>query len=123
MTAGDLSATDITAVDIVATGSYTGGSSVFGDGGVTDYTEFSGTGLMTMYGNARVKNELILESSSFRIPAANPANEGEIQMAGSTIYTPVLEFDPTGVGADEQIFLFQHMPQKTACSSANRTPV
>ena len=66
---------------------------------------------MTMYGDARVKNELVLDASVFRIPLTNPAAEGELQIAGSTIYHPVFEFDPTGAGADEQLFLFVHMPE------------
>ena len=110
-TTGILTALGFTTTGDVIAGTVTAGGSTFGDGGTTDYTKFSDLGAMTMYGDARVKNELVLDASVFRIPLTNPAAEGELQIAGSTIYHPVFEFDPTGAGADEQLFLFVHMPE------------
>ncbi len=77
----------------------------------TNETQIGSTGNITLHGSARVRNEIVLDMASIKIPATNPAGLGEVQMAGSTIYTPVFEFDPTGVGADEQLFISQHMPE------------
>ena len=86
------------------------GTAGFGDDADNE-TLFASDGFQTMAGSARVTNEIILNASSIRIPTTNPAALGEIQIAGSTIYTPVYEFDPTGAGADEQLFISEHMPE------------
>lgn len=87
------------------------GVSVLGDGGTTNYTAFSATGVQTMAGTARVIVGEDIDLSIPKRPVANPPAEGT--EAGF----PTLDFDD---GTDESVYIVYHLKENYASAGAFR---
>ena len=72
----------------------------FGDGGVTDYTDFNDFGAMTMHGDARVTKILVIGGGSWRLGATAPTVTYE------TIF-PTISFN---TGQDDEAHYATHVP-------------
>ncbi len=68
---GDVTAGTVTADTV------TGGSSTFGDGGITNYTEFNDDGAIILHGDARVARHMHIGAASWRKGATAPTDTYE----------------------------------------------
>lgn len=74
----------------------------FGDGGVTDYTDFNDFGVMTMHGDARVGKHLVIGAASWRKGPTAPTDTYE------DIF-PTISFNP---GQDDEVHYTTIVPHR-----------
>ena len=90
------------------------GVSHFGDS-ATNYTAVSATGVITLHGSARVKEEIRTEAVSFSVGASAPTAARRAVGASGGVQAPVLQFSKT---VQNDIYWSWHIPDSADATVA-----
>lgn len=79
-------------------------------GNGTNYAHFNETGVLTLYGEARVEKEMKFDITRIKLGAKPPGEETiEIGDPGSNVVAYVTSFNPSAAN-DEEVFFVWHIP-------------